>query len=102
MMQKRRSKQAYRKGIDGIDPLDHRAIAEGQAIKRLLAMVPSVRVVHDSILWNKRAGRKDVRRMYEQTTFARLMFSRFFSRQTPRGRKYRDALRSMVLQTRGR
>lgn len=97
MMRKLRKPQhlrGARHGVTGLAPSDYQATAEGAAIKRLLAMVPSVRVIHDSILWNKRTARKDVRRMYEQTTLARLMFNRFFSRSTKHGRKYREYVQS--------
>lgn len=79
----------------GIGPLDRQAEREGEAIRRLLTMVPRMQVVHDSILWNKNTYRKHVQRAMIQTAFAKRMFSRFLSRTTPRGRKYRLALKTM-------
>jgi hypothetical protein len=85
----------------GMSPLDYRAQHEGEAIARLGFLVPrNKRVIHASILWNKNRYRAWKQMADHRTAFARAMFSRFFSRTHPRGRKYRQAMKTMGRTTR--
>jgi hypothetical protein len=80
---------------EGMTHLDYKAQREGEAIHRLMQLIPQGRVIHASILWNKNRYRSWVQTARARTDFAKAMFGRFLSRTTPRGRKYRQALKSM-------
>jgi hypothetical protein len=72
---------------------DVTAKREGDAIIRLNQLRPHGVVVHDSILWNKNVYRKGVQRSLQQVKLAKYLAGRFFSRTTPRGRKYRQSMK---------
>lgn len=87
----------------GMTPLDYTAQHEGEAIARLMFLVPrSKRVIHASILWNKNRYRSWVQAANHRTAFARAMFGEFFNRRKLRGRKYRQSMKSMGRCTRDR